>query len=297
MTMAISISLGSSKTDCCGEIDLLGTKIKFLRQGCDGNKDLAAAMILKNSLLPECRAIGLGGIDLYLYAGSKQYTLRDAKQLADLSDRVPVVDGSTIKNTWEFAVIESLHLAGLDFSGKKVLMVNAVDRPGMARALDKYAGSVIYGDVMYGLGIPFPIYNLKTIELIARVLLPIVTKCPIEWFYPIGNKQNEPRKACIYAAKADVICGDFHYINKVLPSNLKGKVIITNTVREAQIKELQELGLKTLITTTPSINGQSFGTNLLEACIVAAYGKKLNIEEMQNVLLKLDLEPGIFHLN
>lgn len=295
MPTAISISLGSSKTDCEGVINLLGQQIKFMRIGCNGSKELASSLILRHSDF--CEAIGLGGIDLHLYAGGKEYTIRDAQKLSKLSRKAPVVDGSTIKNTWEFAVIESLHLAGLNLSNKKVLMVNAVDRPGMAKALDKYAGSVIYGDVMYGLGLPIPIYKLKTLELIAKVLLPIVAKCPTEWFYPTGDKQDSPRKECSFANQAYVICGDFHYINKVLPNNLKGKMIITNTVRKAQIEELQEKGLKTLITTTPNIDGQSFGTNLLEACIVAAYGKKLGLQEMEEVLLELNLSPGIFELN
>ncbi len=293
MLTAISVSLGSSKTNLSGTIRILGKDVAFRRIGCNGDKNLAGQSIRR--LSPYCQAIGLGGIDLFLYAGGNEYKIRDAQKLADLSS-APVVDGSGIKNTWELRVIENLYATNF-LTGKKVLMVNAVDRPGMAKAFARHADSVIYGDVMYGLGVPIPIYSLKTMERIAKILLPIVTKCPIEWFYPTGEAQNTSRRECQFAQKADVIAGDFHYIKQNLPDDLQGKVIITNTVRKSQVEELKAKGLKTLITTTPVINGQSFGTNLLEACIVATYGKKPMRKEMISILLDLDLTPGIFHLN
>ena len=46
-------------------------------------------------------AIGLGGIDVYLYAGTQRYALRDGLRLLEAVKTTPVVDGSGLKNTLE----------------------------------------------------------------------------------------------------------------------------------------------------------------------------------------------------
>ncbi|MEI6157358.1 MAG: quinate 5-dehydrogenase, partial [Atribacterota bacterium] len=52
------------------------------------------------------------------------------------------------------------------------------------------------------------------------------------------------------------------------------KIIITNTVTSSDIEELRKAGVQMLVTTTPEMNGRSFGTNVLQAIFVAILGKK-----------------------
>ena len=82
-----------------------------------------------------------------------------------------------------------------------------------------------------------------------------------------------------------------------MPARLSGKTIITNTVTAADRKMLQDAGVKTLITTTPCLQGRSFGTNVLEAAIVAASGSKkaLQPEEYEVFIRKYKIMPSIEH--
>ena len=55
---------------------------------------------------------------------------------------------------------------------------------------------------------------------------------------------------------------------------MPGKVVVTNTTTEADVKFLKEAGVKYLVTSTPVLDGRSFGTNMMEAALVAASGRR-----------------------
>jgi hypothetical protein len=77
--------------------------------------------------------------------------------------------------------------------------------------------------------------------------------------------------------------------------DMEGKIIITNTTRENDIELLKKIGIKYVITSTPRVDGVSFGTNVLEASIVAISGEKgeLTREAYEDYLKKLKIEPTI----
>jgi hypothetical protein len=62
-----------------------------------------------------------------------------------------------------------------------------------------------------------------------------------------------------------VIAGDCHYIKRHMPDDLRGKVIVTNTTTPDDQQLFKALGVKFLVTTTPVLDGRSFGTNMMEA--------------------------------
>ena len=79
MKKVVSVSLGSSSRDHRAEVELLGERVDVSRVGVDGKLDRAIAMI--GELDGTVDAIGLGGIDVYLYAGSDRYAFRDGLKL------------------------------------------------------------------------------------------------------------------------------------------------------------------------------------------------------------------------
>jgi len=62
---------------------------------------------------------------------------------------------------------------------------------------------------------------------------------------------------------------------------------------------LRQAGVKYLVTTTPVLQGRSFGTNMMEAALVAASGKKrpLTRMELTDLLDRLGFEPQLQELN
>jgi hypothetical protein len=245
-------------------------------------------------------AISLGGIDLYVYAGDRRYTIRDAAKLASNAKKTPIVDGSGIKNTLERETIHWLQEKKIiDFSTKNVLVVCAVDRFGMAESVYDISKAVIFGDLIFSLGIPMPIRSWSAIKGIARALLPIVCVLPFQWLYPTGDKEGAiTPKYEKFFQWADVIAGDYKFIGRYMPppesGALKGKTIITNTLTPEDIENLKARGVKQLATSTKEFDGRTFGTNVLEGIIVTLAGKRpeeMTPQDYRDVLKKLEWEP------
>lgn len=253
MKHVVSISLGSSKRNH-KTIEQLGDQTFCIeRIGTDGDKRCAIEMI--KELDGKVDAFGLGGTDLYIYAGNKRYTFRESVEIAAAARLTPIVDGSGIKNTLERRVVRYLEQTqGIQFRNKPVLVVCAVDRFGLAETLTEAGSQTVFGDLMFGLGLQLPIRTMAGLARLARIVAPVVTKLPISWFYPTGDRQNEikPRFSEYFAA-ADIIAGDFHFIRRNMPDHLAGKWIITNTVTGDDERLLQERGVHTLVTTTPDM--------------------------------------------
>lgn len=299
MKRVVSISLGSSKRDHKVETEFLGEKFVIERIGTDGDMERAIQMI--KELDGKVDAFGMGGIDLYLVAGNKRYPIREAKKIAAAAKKTPIVDGSGLKNTLERRVIDYLQQElGWDFKGKRALVVVGVDRFGIAEALWDAGCKTTYGDLIFSLGIPIPIHKLSTLRNLAYILLPILSQLPFKMLYPTGEKQDTVNtKHEHYYQNNDIIAGDFHFIRKYMPQELPGKIIITNTVTKDDIELLRQRGVGVLVTTTPEMDGRSFGTNVLEGVLISLLGKRVDeveAEDYNNLLDQLQLKPRVVYL-
>jgi len=292
----VSISLGSSKRNHCIKTELLGEKFSIERIGTDGDKYKAISLI--RSLDGKVDAFGLGGTDLYIYAGNRRYVFRESQEIARAAQITPIVDGSGLKNTLERRVVDYINNEKVvELAGKRVLMVCAVDRFGMAEALTAAGCDMTYGDLIFALGLPLPIKRLQTLDRLARILAPVLTQLPIHMLYPTGSKQEriKPKHAHIYQ-KADIIAGDFHFIKKHMPDRLTGATILTNTVTAEDIELLKDRGVRRLITTTPEFSGRSFGTNVMEGVLVTLAKKRpdqLKVDDYNLLLDRIGFAPRI----
>lgn len=269
----VSVSLGSSKRDHAVEVTILGTPFRIERIGTDG--DVRRAIALVRELDGRVDAFGMGGLDLWVRAGNRRYRLRQAVPIARAAQKTPIVDGGGLKDTLERRVVRHVDRHVLPLSGVRVLMVSAVDRFGMAEALVEAGARVTFGDLPFILGLPFPLQSLRQLDYVARVLGPIACQLPIHVLYPTGKKQeeNRPKWGPLFAAN-EVIAGDFHLIRRYMPQDMRGKTILTNTVTRADVEELRRRGVTRLITTTPELEGRSFGTNVMEGVLVALAQKR-----------------------
>ena len=297
MKRIVSVSLGSKKRDNKVKHNFLGEEFVIERIGTDGNMNEMKNLI--KELDGKVDAFGLGGMDLYLVFGEERYMIKEAEEIVKCAKKTPILDGSGLKNTLERRVIKKINKEHDIFDeNTKVLLVCALDRFGMAESINNFGCEILYGDVIFSLGIPFPIKSLNTLGKLAKVVFPVVRNIPFEKLYPTGEKQNETKqKFEKYYYWADVIAGDFHYINKYIPGDLEDKIIITNTVTKDDQENLKEKGVKMVVTTTPVLNGRAFGTNVMEALLVAMNNKdsELTKEEYEDALDKLDFKPTIIN--
>ncbi|RLC86525.1 MAG: quinate 5-dehydrogenase [Chloroflexi bacterium] len=299
MKRAVSVSLGSSTRDKKVTITLLGEEITLERIGTDG--DVEKAIRLFNELDGEVDALGVGGIDLGLTVAGRYYPLYDAQKLVAGVKQTPVVDGGGLKLTLERGVAQFIEREiGDEVQPKRVLITAGADRYGSALSFDEAGYEIIFGDLGFGLGIPIPLHSLRALRILARILMPIAGRLPMEFLYPTGKKQEEivPKFGKWYAW-ATVVSGDCLYIKRHMPDRLDGKVIATNTTTPADVEAFRQRGVRYLVTTTPRLEGRSFGTNMMEAALVAIAGKgrPLTTDELQEMLEQLDLKPTLQRLN
>jgi len=299
----VSVSLGSSKRDHKVLVELLGEKFEIARMGTDG--DFNRAMDLLRKLDGQVDAIGLGGIDVYLFVRKKRYAIKDGLKLMDAVKVTPVVDGSGLKNTLEREVVRILaEETDLLKKGTRVLMVSSVDRFGMAEALSEMGCDMTFGDLIFTAGIPYPIRTMEELEEIANRTLPEITQMPFQMIYPTGKKQESQDEAKVqkfagYYHNAEIIAGDFHLIRRFMPAGMCGQTILTNTTTRDDIDFLREKGAGTLVTTTPEYEGRSFGANVMEAALVAILGKpwdEIIPGDYLDLLHRLNFRPRILNL-
>ncbi len=299
MKHAVSISLGSSARNKKVEITLGGEKIIIERIGTDGDEKAARRMFAEMDGTVD--AFGVGGVELYIRLGEKEYPLRSGINLVKDVRKTPAVDGRGLKHTLESRVMQVIE-PQLDepLTPRKAMMTLGVDRFGMAQSLVNAGFDTVFCDIMFGLGLPIPLHSLKSLQRLGSILLPIIGLAPISMLYPTGDDQNEiVPKYEKWFKYGSVIAGDFLYIRKHLPDDLTGQSIVTNTTTAADADLLRERGLKYLITTTPVFDGRSFGTNMLEAALTAYAGKgrPLTPAELVSLLDELDIGPTFQRLN
>jgi hypothetical protein len=301
MKRAVSISIGSSKRNKAVEVTLLGEKVSIERIGTDG--DMEAAALKFKELDGKVDAFGVGGADLSALVDGKLYPFYSVQPMVRFVKKTPLVDGGGLKNTLENKAASFLDKKIGDYINsrdRKVLVALGVDRWGLSKSFVDAGYETVFGDLMFGLEIPIAIHKLGQVKTLAALLMPIAGRLPFAWVYPTGEKQEKRTpKWGKYYAWATVIAGDCHYIKRFMPDDLQGKVIVTNTTTPEDVEAFRKAGVKYLVTTTPVLEGRSFGTNMMEAALVAISGKgrPLTWPELNEMLDKLGFEPQLQELN
>ena len=298
MKRAVSVSLGSSERDKKVEVELLGERVSVERRGTDG--DIAKATALFTELDGQVDALGVGGIDLWVKMDGKTWNISAAHKLIQGVKHTPIVDGSGLKNTLEAHAAQTLVAElGAGYAQGRALLTAAIDRFGMTKSFVAQGYEMVFGDLMFALGVPIAIHKFSTFKVVAGLLAAPATKLPISVIYPTGDKQDKiiPKFTKWYEW-ATVIAGDCHYIKRHMPDNLAGKVIVTNTTTPKDMQMFKERGVTHVLTTTPVLDGRSFGTNMMEAALTAVAGKNrpLSHAELSEMLQKLDMKPTVHTL-
>jgi len=299
MKRAVSISLGSTTRDKAVEIELLGEKVRIERIGTNGDEAKARQMF--REMDGKVDAFGVGGIDLGVHTPWKFYPLHGALKLVQDVKQTPYVDGSGLKETLEARVMQWVEQKiGDKIQPKTAFLVAGITRYGMTESFIKAGYQCVFGDLMFGLDIPMAIHSMSSLNILARILMPVVGRMPLSMLYPTGEKQEQvtPKYEKYYQGNT-VTGGDFLYVKQHMPEDMRGKVIVTNTTTPADVEFLKKRGIKYLVTTTLSFDGRTFGTNMMEAALVAVAGKKrvLTTDELNALIDQLGFEPQLQELN
>ena len=301
MKQVTSVSIGSSKRDHVVEMELMGQRFRIAREGYDGDIDAAANRF--RELDGKVDALGMGGIDIYLRADGRRYNFRESKKLVACVKETPILDGSGLKGPIEGSTVKFMQEElGLELKGKKVLIPSTVDRWGMAEAFHDAGCEVLAGDLVYAIGISKWIRSWSALRRLIRIAAPIIMMLPFAWLYPTGSSQEEETASKPFIEKAyawaDIIAGDWLYIRKYMPQDMSGKWIVTNTTTSEDVELCRSRDAELLVTSMPRLEGRSFGTNVIEAVLVALEGadKELSPERYAELLHEVGFKPDVIWL-
>lgn len=301
MKHIVSVSIGSSKRDHKTEAVLEGETYVVERRGTDG--DIKKAIELVGELDGKVDAFGMGGIDVYLNAGKRRYKIKDAMPIKAAAKKTPMVDGSGLKVSLEKHVAQYINENIEPLKGKKAFILPAIDRYAMAEGFEEAGCKLTLGDLMVSLGIGIPIKSLHSLDILASIVAPVICRLPFEMLYPTGKEQNngarKTGKFDRFFEESDIIAGDFHYIKQYMPQIMEGKIVVTNTVTKEDIEWLRNCGIRLLVTSTPDLEGRSFGTNVIEALLVTFINKPVNeitSEDYMSALEKINFKPRVEYL-
>lgn len=298
----VSVSLGSSIRDYKHEYELANETIIVERIGTNG--DMKKYKELIESLDGKVDAFGIGGTDLYLRREDRRYKIRDVwNKLVKNVKETPMVDGGGMKSTLEGNIMQYIEakLPEEVEEDRTSLIMCAVDRWHQAESVWDFVGQdknmVTFGDLLWGFKLGIALHGMRSVKVVARILLPLVCRLPFSWLYPTGEKQEVHKPSFTkYFERAKWIAGDFLFIKRNMPlDGMKDKIVVTNTTTKEDVQQLKDIGVKYIITSTPRVQGRSFGTNALEAAIVAVSGenRELTRTEYTEFLKKLKIKPVI----
>ena len=301
MKKVLSISLGSPTRNHKTQAVFLGETFELERMGVGA--DWKRYIATYKEYDGKVDAFGVGGAEFYIQVDKKRYYFRQVKELRQAIRTSKVGDGNGVKHLLAPRALARLEqVTGLSLKGRKAFKTCAVDRWGLAKALVDHGCDVTFGDLMLTLGIGIPIRSLRAVKILAAFIAPIAVQLPLTMLYPLGEEQEKApgKRFTRYYEEAEIIAGDFLQVWHYLPDDLSGKIIVTNTTTARNVEELQKRKLKILVTTTPRLEGRSFGTNVIEAALrilVPKPDSEITEQDLVSLIDRIPILPEVMVLN
>lgn len=301
MKKVLSVSLGSPTRDHKTQAEFLGETFELERMGV-GN-DWKRYVATYKEYDGKVDAFGIGGAEFYIQVDKKRYYFRQVREVRQAIRLSKVGDGNGVKHLLAPRAVARLEqVTGISLKGKKAFKTCAVDRWGLAKALVDHGCDVTFGDLITTFGIGIPLHSLSQVKLLGAFVAPLAVQLPFSMLYPLGEEQEkEPSKRFSrYYEEAEIIAGDFLQVWRYLPDDLSGKIIITNTTTARNVEELQKRKLKILVTTTPRLQGRSFGTNVIEATLRVLTPKpdnEITQEDLASLIDRIPILAEVMVLN
>jgi predicted amino acid dehydrogenase len=298
----VSISLGPSSRDYQFTTQMFGEEVRVRRYGADG--DLRRARELVAQFDGQVDAIGLGAMNVYFRIGPRTYVHQQIQQVARAARTTPVVDGVHLKNTLERWAIGRVaqERRGI-FAHKRVFVVSGIDHYAMAQVLSSYTPQVIFGDPIFHLNLPFALRSVGQLEWYASLVMPALCRAPYGQLGSVGAEQDSHiSRGSNYFDRAHIIAGDYAYLRRFAPRDLRGKTVLTSGLAAGDVQDLKERGVESLITITPPLSDEHpfVGTSVIEAIFTSFIERpqaEMTEDDYLNLAARSELEPCITVLN
>jgi len=280
---------------------VLDQPVRLQRFGTAGS--LARAAELVRAFDGQAHAIALEDLTPVVRLGQARYPQEAVANLVAQARQTPVVDGGLLRATLErWAVKRATDMLPGLLRYRRILLTSGIQQYQLAQMLTQYDASLRFADPLLMTGLPFPLvpHSPAQLERYAAVALPLA-----------ALMQATPQPRHTFAAQqqlrqlfnwADVIVGDAETICRSAPANLRGRTVITTDPTPADIDDLRNRGVSTLVTMTPPLGQERpfVATATLEGMITAVWAQADQPLDEAAILDFIDdagWEPTVQHLS
>ena len=291
------------KGDENSTLSFLGQEIYIRRVGCQGDPDIARALIAEHDC--QVDAIGLEGLPTQLQLGSASRPHDIGSTLTGVAKETPVVDGSGIRAGLErWGVILADRAQPGIFSQKHILLVPGLNHDGLAQALRRHSQHIRYADPVVYFALPdFPgVGNRMTLERVAGPTLEQLKDAPFRRITPRPGKPGTPRATKPFRW-ADVLAGDIGTIRRYAPDRLSHKTVVVTSASSEDLDDLRKRGVAIAVCLIPDLAGnglaRGWGDATVEALLAALRpdpGSPLSEDTYLDMVADLDWAPDIQYL-
>jgi predicted amino acid dehydrogenase len=298
MKNIISISLGASSGDYDFTTEFRDQSFRIRRFGT--NHDVGKALALLGRWQRECDAIGLGMVGDHQLVGTRSLEDPTTAELEAAVTEVPVTTGARLRgflDEWAIRHIQS-HEQHY-FTNSRVLFLSGLTNYRIAQVLSEYTRNMSFADPVLQLGLPKLLGSIGQLEKYAAVTAPVKRRLPGLWpKTPPRVLDGWPRHALRKALEqATVVVAPHDDLAPFGLEELAGKIVLTSSIPDEQVKQLGDHGVDVVIDRTPQLLERVVGLNVIEAMIVAALGRQnrddVLYDEYLEIFEDMKLEPRI----
>ncbi|HCY83972.1 MAG TPA: dehydrogenase [Desulfobacteraceae bacterium] len=305
MKKIVNISLGPVSEDYDLTAEFSGQMFSIQRFGTDEDMTKAEDLLLKWNKRADVLCIS--GIEYPSALGSRGVLHKKTRELLALCDRLHTVvtTGETLHQVSQAWSIRNIQFSQDNyFTNANVLFMSGVANATLARVMAEYTDNMMFADPVVESQVPAVLGSLKELEFYAGRPKKLLKMLPVGKIFPMKKPARAANRYLLRHAvkKANILViphlGFYEYLDLCMEEELAGKTVITATAYEDRVDLLAQLGVETIIDTTPKLIPEVVEDVVAEALMVGAMdvskGDGLK-DDLLEIISEQRLDPRIIY--
>ena len=292
----VDVSLASSDRNYDTTVDFLEKPFRIVRIGTDGDVDRAEELIKEWTDTASVFAI-TGARDartVGILSGDERAALR---RLESATGDTPTTNGHRLRDVLQEWTVRKVaaERSGL-FSNARTVVLGGSNHRRTARVLRESTENIKFADAILTYGLP-SMLDFDALERFLGVSKWMLDKVPDVIAAPVtapGRRFNQSmlRRAVV---EADVLVATYDELMMFHLEELAGKTLITSSVSDERLEELNHRGVDLVLDDTPQpFPDVTINAAVLEALMLAATGAEessLTDDDLLDMITSADLQP------
>jgi predicted amino acid dehydrogenase len=299
--LVLEVSLAGPEQDYERQVNFLHHRFGIKRIGTGG--DVHAAERLVREWSDRAAAIAVTGVRATgTYGGGS----RTAERLVRAAREVPVTDGRALLDVLqEWAVRHVDATMPGHFTNARTVVLGGTDHARIVRLLRERTDNIEFADPVLRMGLPDRLEANPALRAVTEVgtlpvrVLPDGLRSRLEAPGSAVARTVAHGLARRAARDCDVLVASYDELTGFGLEDLAGKTLITSSISDDRLADLQARGVDLVVDVTPQPFGMTVDAALLEALMLASVpgGGSLTDDDLLDMIVSAGLEPRLLQPN